>query len=34
MFIAAGWPDGMKNSGRVRDLKRLFWTLVDSPTPR
>ena len=27
MFIAAGWRDGMKNSGGMRDWKSLFWTL-------
>ena len=27
MFIAAEWRDGMKNSGGMRDLKSLFWTL-------
>ena len=29
MFVAAGWRDGMKNSGGMRDLKSLFWTLVE-----
>ena len=28
MFVAAGWRDGMKNSGGMRDLKSLFWTLI------
>ena len=28
MFVAAEWQDGMKNSGGIRDLKSLFWTLI------
>ena len=30
MFFAAGWRDVMKNSGRMRDWKILFWTLLVS----
>ena len=28
MFIVAGWRDGMKNGGRMRDSKSLFWILL------
>ena len=27
MFTAAGWRDGIKNSGGMQDWKSLFWTL-------
>ena len=27
MFTAAGWRDGMKNSGGMQNWKSLFWTL-------
>ena len=28
MFVAAEWRDGMKNGGRIRDLKSLYWALI------
>ena len=31
MFAAAGLRDGMKNSGGMRDLKSVFWTLCTAP---
>ena len=27
MLVATGWRIGMKDSGRMGDLKSLFWTL-------
>ena len=31
MFAAAEWRGGMKNSGGMRDLKSLFWTVFIAP---